>query len=291
MAKTVELNTFFRRESDLSNIVKGVKSTGKISMKNNIHAIHFFLTAAGTGATRAEVGTDVGNIIIRYQGKQIFEATATQVLDLFKHKHDSKGALTTAGVVTIRFSRKDLPLAGQNGNYALGMIDMRNGVAEAAVLTYEINWLSPVALTIDAGQVFTEFDELPQREIGAHVRVMTYTRSFSSTGNQDITDLPTKGVAGILAYHIVNGNVSKISVKRDNTDIYRDLPIGIHQLAQREAGRTAQSGYTHICFDLQNDVASVAPLAGVSNWLVQPYWSVSPAGSYSILAEQLHVGI
>jgi hypothetical protein len=293
--KLKELNTFFRQESDLNNIAKGAKDTGIITLKNNVHAIHFFLTAAGVGATRAEIGTDVGSIIIRYQGKQIFEATGTQILDLFKHKFDSQGALTTAGVISVRFSRKDLPLAGQNGNYALGMLDMSLGKpmdeAPAAVLTYELNWLSPAALTIDAGSVFTEYDELPYRPIGAHVRTVTHNRSFTGTGNQDITDLPIKDVAGILAYHFVNGNVGKISVKRDNTDIYRDLPMAVHELAQREAGRTKQSGYSHVCFDLQNDIASVAPLAGVSNWLVQPNWTVSPAGSYTILAEQLHVGI
>jgi hypothetical protein len=35
----------------------------------------------------------------------------------------------------------------------------------------------------------------------------------------------------------------------------------------------------------------VVPLAGVDNWLIEPYWSVSPGGSYSILAEQLHIGL
>ena len=114
-----ELNTFFKQESDLSNIVKGAKSTGIITTKNNVHAIHFFLTASGTAATRAEVLTDVGNIIIRYQGKQIFELTATQILDLFKFKFDT-GVKKTREISELftryylRFSAIDRPgvLAG-----------------------------------------------------------------------------------------------------------------------------------------------------------------------------------
>ena len=278
------INTLFRKEADVAGIEQDGQSSGKISTRNNVHALYFFASISGTGATRTEITTDIDTFTCRCNGKVILERTAEQLLDLFKYKNDSKGAFTPAGCIPVIFTRDDLPLAMQNNNFALGMLEN--------ILTYEITY-KDVVVAIDKMEVFTEYDELAERTIGAHVKQLVYTRSFSSTGVQQIVDLPVASPgSAILAYHIVSGNISKFSVIRDNTHIYNGMPVSVMNLRLRRAGKTNQIGYTTIPFDIQNDLASIQPLGGaVRNWIIEPTWSSSPSGSYPILSEEVHIGI
>lgn len=284
-----DVNQFRKRIltfSDVTGIAGGGRSTGKIETRKTIHGIAFICTDGGVEETRAHIIADINTIIIRAEGKVIRELTAAQILDLYKHYHDDDGAYTSRGVILIEFAQSAFDLAQMNNEYAIGML--RNG--KPLTLTYEINYKSSVT-TIDRIQVQAVVDDR-EREFGIHTRITPHTRSFASTGAQDITDLPKgDGSSSLLAYHFVLGSgvISAITVKEGTDEVYASTPAAMIDILLNNAGRKLQSGYFHVPFNLDNDPRSLQPLGpNTAHWLVQPNWSTSPGGSYTILEERVH---
>jgi hypothetical protein len=288
-----DLNQFRTRVLPFSNVVgiaKGQRSTGKIETRKSIRALCFIASGAGTPLTRAQFLTDIGSIVVRAEGIVLREMTAQQILDLYKHYRDDQGAFTVEGVLPIEFADSAFDLAQVNNMYALGML--LNG--KPVTLTYEINYLSPGTLTVDQILVRAIVDDR-ETELGLHKRIIPHTRSFASTGNQDITDLPKgDGRSSLLGYHFVLGSgvISQITVKDGSAEVLNQVPRPMIEMMLNNAKRKVQSGYFHVPFNTDNDIRSKYPL-GPSNahWLVQPTWSTSPAGSYTILEEREHLGL
>lgn len=272
--------------SDVVGIAGAGRSTGKIETRKTVHGIAFICTDDGVEETRAHIIADVDTVIISIEGTVIRELTATQILDLYKHYHDDDVAYTSRGVLPIEFAQSAFDLAQMNNEYAIGML--LNG--KPITLTYEINYQAAVT-TIDRIQVQAIVDDR-EREFGLHTRIKTHTRSFTSTGEQDITDLPLgDGSSSLLAYHFVLGSgvIASFTCQEGEEIIYNNTPAALIDLLLNNAGRKLQSGYFHVPFNLDNDPRSVQPLGpGTAHWLVQPKWSTTPDGSYSIIEERVH---
>ena len=275
--------------SNVNDLAAGGRSTGKIETVHTLHGIAFICTGTGTGLTRAQILADITSVIIRAEGKVIRELTVTQILDLYKHYNDDKGAFTVEGILPIEFAQNAMDLAQLNNNYAIGMV--RNG--KPMTLTYEINYDATIT-TLDKIEVRAIVDDRVQ-EFRTHVRITPHTRSFSSTGEQDITDLPKgDGNSALLGYHFVLGSgvISQITVKEGTMEVYDQLPRELLELMLNNSGRKVQSGYFHIPFNLDNDPRSKQPIGPMTpSWLLQPNWSTTPGGSYTILEEREHAGL
>lgn len=285
------LSTTFRKSSDLVGVAAGAKITGKIETLNNIHGLYFYLTGSGTALTYAQIVADVLDVRVRLNGELIVEATGEQLLDLYKYHRDALEAHTVAGVLPILFTRQHLPVAGHNTAFALGMLG-EDGKSHN-VLTYELNFKT-VSITADSGEVVYEHDHLAPAKLGLHVRLLRHDRTFSATGYQDITDLPKdKEGVDILAYHVAKGGITKLTVKVNGRDLYEETPYEVIKQELHRSGRIAQTDYTHIAFDTKNDLASMlrSGPGNIVDLLVKPYWGTSPAGSFQILAEEVHNGL
>lgn len=283
-----------RKEADvIGTFSANKKLTGAIETRSNVHAVHFyFKTAAGAACTRAEIIADIDDIVLKINGQVICEASATQLLDLFKYHADSKSVLTTAGCVSRYFTRHDLALAGLNRGFALGMLGP-DGLGHNT-LTYEINTQSSVT-TVNSCEVYFDHDTLAPEPLGNHVRLLRYNETFTTTGLQEVTDLPKdKQGVGLLAYHVhtATGVMDKLSLKFNGTDRYENVNVNVMKLQQYKAGRTPQSNYYHIPLDLANDITAVQPLGpnNVTSLRFIPNWTTAPNG-YEILAEEIHNGV
>jgi hypothetical protein len=263
------------------------KLTGRIETSKTLHAICFVGRKAGpAGQTAANWDTDVGLITIKANGITIREATAKQFLDLYKHYNDDMGAFTVEGVLPITFAQSAFDLAQLNNAYGFGML--QNG--KPITLTFEIQ-LKAGLTTLTSLEVRAIVDDREQ-ELGLHTRLLTHTRSFASTGYQDLTDMPKgDGTSSLLAYHFVLGNgvISKFIVKEGAVDRYNTLDRELLEWWLNTIGRKVQSGYCHLPFNTDNDPRSKQYLGPTTdNWLVQPYWSTTPNGAYTILEEREH---
>lgn len=269
---------------------KGQRSTGKISTDKTLHGVYFKLTdASSVGLTESVIADEVDAVVLRAEGKVIREVTATQILDLYQHYKNDMGIHTVAGVIPVEFAESAFDLKQLNNQYAIGM----QYKGKPMTLTYEIRYKSPATLTAVKCEVRAIVDERVQ-EFGLHKRIISHTRTFTGTGNVELTDLPLgDGKSSLLAYHIVLGSgvISEVTVKGDDV-VYDQLPREMLELMLNDAGRKAQDGYFHVPFNLDNDPRSMQAIGpGTAYWLVKPYWSTTPGGSFTIIEERIHNGL
>jgi len=285
-------NTYVAQQQDLSaGITASALLTCKIDTTHNIHSIILDCDDGGTPLTESQMKADLGAIEVRYNGVLLVDCTVTQLLDWQSYYLDKTAAVTLAGQLVIPFTRFTLPIAALNREHALGMLDANGNPAN---LTVKIKCGTTVT-NLDALMVHYEYDLLERRTIGRHVRLLTHTRTFSSTGTLDIVDLPRQGRVGVLAYHIDDGTgtIHDITVKHNGFDVLQATPYNLLNWRAHRAGRVPQANWWHIDFALQNDFANGLPLGvNCSQLLVKPNWpATGPGGSFDIIEEAICVGL
>jgi hypothetical protein len=273
--------------SDVANVSAGARCSGAIGTRKTLHGLYFDCrTAGGVALTEAQIAADVLSVVIRVNGVVIRDLTSQEILDLYQHYKNDMGLHTVAGIIPIEFAESAFDLSQINGAYAMGM--MLNG--KPVVLTYEIVLANPLA-QLASMRVRLLVDDR-EMEFGLHKRIIRHVRTFNATGNQDITDLPKgDGSSSLLAYHFITGagTIQSITVKDGDQDVYNQVQSNLMDLMINDSKRKAQAGYFHVPFNLDNDPRSKQAIGPqTANWLVQPNWSVSPAGNYTILEEREH---
>lgn len=293
MAKQTLQNTYIGR-SGQTNTAPAASAliTHKVGTTRNLHALYLRFHASGTDLTEAQIKNDIGQIIVRMNGTQLVNITATQLCDLQSYYRDKFSTGFIAGALRIPCSRQNLPLAGLNRSFAWGMVDADG---KPNNLTLEIACTAALA-TADTCEVYYEYDLFPQEEIGAHVRILSHNDTFASTGNYDIVNLPVKGRNAILAYHIVDGTgtITEVTVKQDEFDVFGEaIPICILKDRDQAGGCIPQTGYWHINFAVQNDLANGLPAGNAATGiLVRPNWpATGPGGAFTIIEECVVIGL
>jgi hypothetical protein len=90
------------KQPDLRGIASGATATGEIPTNGTHYATYLrCLTAAGVALTRAQIVADIGDIIVRLNGEQIVEASATFLLDLQKYYGDCGNAGNIDGIIPL----------------------------------------------------------------------------------------------------------------------------------------------------------------------------------------------
>jgi len=279
------LNTYMAKPQDLTGITASAISTCNIESTRNIHAIHLDCRDGGVALTETQMKADIDAIEVRYGGVLLVDLTATQLIDLQSYYLDKIAAVTLAGQLVIPFTRMTLPVAGLNRTYALGMI---TADGKPANLTLKVKYAGTVT-NLDELHVHYEYDLFPPEVLGLHCRMLKHTRTFSSTGTLDITDLPKLGRQAVLAYHIDDstGTITDVTVKHNNFDVFEATPMNLLDWRGHRGGRVPQADYFHIDFATQNDFANGLPLGeNCNNLLVRPNWAATgPGGAFEIIEE------
>lgn len=291
MANTLQ-NTYIARSGQTSTApAASALVTHKVATTRNVHALYLHLTDGGVDLTEAQIKVDIGNITVRLNGVQIVSLTGTQLCDLLSYYEDKVSAAFIAGALKIPFSRQNLPMAALNRAFALGMVD-KDGKPNN--LTVEITCNAGLT-NCDGCAVYYEYDLFPPETVGAHVRILSHQKTFSSTGTLDITDLPVKGRNSVMAYHVVDGTgtITTVAVKLDEFDVMATTPMCILKQREHAAGCIAQSGYFHVNFAVQNDLANGLPVGDNASGLTfTPNWpSTGPGGAFTIIEECMVNGL
>jgi len=277
------------RQVNLNSVAATAVNNFVIATRNNIHAVYlYFASAVPAALTRAQLIVDVAQIRAWLNGEVIFDRTATEALDEYKFHFDKFGALAAPlGVIPISFMNHNLPVFDQRRGYALGMKKAGGGYN---TLTVEVTMTAGVA-TAATGEVQVITDVYPEEVTGVHMRRLRTTRDLPGTGWMNIPNLKTE-FHGLAGYHIVDGNPTRIEVSKNGEMIYRDLHVDQLAILMDQAGRTPQTGYTHIPFDLSNDLNCYEMLGlNVRDWEVKLNSAVAPGAGTVILSEEVHTSI
>ena len=190
-------------------------------------------------------------------------------------------------MIPVSFMNHNLPVFDQRRGSALGM---RKSTGGYNTLTMEVTMTAAVA-TAATAEVHVITDVYPEEVTGVHMRRLRTTRDLPGTGWMHVPNLKTE-FHGIAGYHIVDGNPTRIQVSKNGEMIYKDLGVDSLAIMMDQAGRTPQTGYTHIPFDLSNDLNCYEMLGpGVRDWDVELNSAVAPGAGTVILSEEVHTTI
>ena len=290
MAKEGIIPTTIRtwRQANLTSVAASAVTTFVVATKNNVHGVLlYFASAVPAALTRAQLIVDVAGVKAWLNGELIFDRTATELLDEYKYHFDKFGALAAPlGVLPITFMNANMPIFDQRRGYALGMAKSGGGYN---TLTVDVT-MTGVA-TAATCEVHVVSDVYPEEVTGVHMRRLRTTRDLTGTGWMHIPNLK-KEFHGIAALHVVDGNPTRVQVSKDGEFIYKDLQYETLQIMMDQAGRTPQTGYTHIPFDLGNDLNSYERLGNtIRDWDVELSSAVAPGAGTVLLTEQIHTSI
>ena len=277
------------RQANINSVAASAVNNFQIATQNNIHGVQLrFASAVPAVLSRAELIVDVASVRAWLNGELVYDRTATEALDMYKFHFDKYGALAAPlGVISISFMNANLPVFDQRRGFALGMKKASGGWN---TLTMEVTMTAGVATAATCEvQVITD---VYQAEVtGAHMRRLRTTRDLTGTGQIHVPNLKTE-FHGIAGYHIVDGNPTRVQVSSNGDMIYKDLSLDSLAIMMDQAGRTPQAGYTHIPFDLSNDLHCYERLGmDVKNWDVELTSAVAPGAGTVILSEEVHTTI
>lgn len=271
------------KQAGVIGIAAGAKATARIPCTGTHYALFLrCLTAGGVALTRAQMIADVGNIILRINGKQILEATATFLLDRQKYYTDSISAGNVSGIIPIFFTLPHLESDPERRVLGWGM----QGVDSFEV---EVNILGVAQLA--TMEVYSEVsDEV--RAFGRHIRIRKFPNVYALTGLQEVNNLAREdGLVDYVALHIETPGaavISKVTVKVNNVSIIDNEPSDMNQVRLEFAKRNPQALYHHIDFGLRDDLGSVLPMAGVTDFRQELTWATAAPNNYNIYAEMAY---
>jgi len=279
------------RRGDFDLPAAGASDNIQIDTAKNVHGVDLYLTAAGTGATRAEIIAEIDKIKVWIAGVLVMDLTATEILDLYKFFNDKYGSFTVAGVLPLRFTPFMFPLTENTQNYSIGMLNdvdpnRRN------TFTIEVNMQAAAPGTVDACQVHLLTDEFPKQTIGLHTRWLRYGSTWATADEQTLDKIPIdRNCLGVYGYHFHEAQVISVLTYKlnDRILVYRQPnDLLLHLL--NDAGRTPQSGYTHFDRSLCNDPRAFDDLTRNINRVISATWAVAPSG-YDLLQQLLYNGL
>ena len=278
------------RQANLNSVAASAVNNFVIATKNNIHGVMlYFASAVPAALTRAQLITDVASVKAWLNGELVYHRTTTELLDEYKYHFDQSTALAAPlGTLVVPFMNHSLPVFDQRRGYALGMQKSTGGYN---TLTMEVVINAGVATTATC-EVIVVTDAYPEEVTGVHMRRLRTTRDLTGTLWMHIPNLKTE-YHGIAAMHIVDGNPTRVQVSKDGAMVYKDLSYDGLQILMDQAGRTPQAGYTHIPFDLSNDLHAYERLqdAGVKDWDVELYSAGAPGAGTVILTDEVHTTV
>ena len=176
---------------------------------------------------------------------------------------------------------------------------LAHGMGGVGVMQLELEFSSNVAAANHTDQIEVYVDRRKAtRPRGTHKRLNRFVRSGSSSGVQEITDIPhEKGTIGVAttAYHIVHDGtaavINNIEVLLNNETVINADPL-LLQNQMEMSGRkwmadTAVKSVFTIPFDLSNDIQGFMSHKDIFDIRLKVDWSASP-GSFEIYRESIH---
>jgi len=241
------------------------------------------LQSNGTAVSVANMKTAISNLILRHNGEQIMEGSATFFLDLQKYYFDAvtSGSANVAGVLPIQFAPSHFANFSERSVFAVGTQDIQTMTLDIALATLS---------TLSSIEVYSEIS--PEiRPRGQHLRIKKFPQSYATTGEQEISTLPLEGASvGYKALHIELGTgtgvASYATVKVGGYAIFDQIKSAVNTVMSNLCGRTPQAAYTHIDFGKNNALTSFLPMGGVQDFRVLVNWTTSPT-SFNIYAEEI----
>lgn len=237
-----------------------------------------FFTAAGALVTEAQIRSEITNLRLTLNGKDIINASPVQILDLYEAlgvRVESPAGL--AGVVELNIGRLLFVDPVLKDVFGFGTADVSSIQLQVTAGT-----LSAIASV----QAVTERSPINE-VLGVYCKYINYGISFNSTGDNTVDTLPRDTDSSYLALMIddgASGTITHNEIRVNSNTIREKLLIGVNDLFNSNKGYAQPSGYYAVMF-ADGTLKGQLPMRGVVDLRVITTFSVAPgAGGYSIAA-------
>lgn len=274
------------KHSDISPVGSNSLGTSRIPPNGTKHAVYLrVLNSSGVELPRSTIISEISEIKVIIDGDVYMEGTPTFWLDRQKFYGDVFGAGNVDGIIPIEFTLPHLESDPERRVFGWGMADVNS-------LTVQVQFgtVSSVA-QVEVSSLSSKLEQ----KLGRHLRIRKYPQNFTSTGVQELDNLPRKnGGIDYLALHVEEGSgqIDKVNIEVNDINIFDEVVPKLNQALLEIRKRTPQSGYFHVDFGMFNDLGSVLSMAGINDFRQEFTWNVSAGapGVYNIYAEQIHPG-
>lgn len=259
-------------------LTTGQQSTLQIPTGGKIQSMFLlFTTSAGAPVTEAQIRAEIDNIRLTMNGKDIVNASATQLLDLFEtlgnQVFDAAGI--PAGAIELNIGR----LVFQSG-------DVRDlmGFGTADIANIQVQVTAGTLVNIAAVQGVTA-RTATNENLGAHCQYINYPQSFNGTGDHTVDTLPRNTDSSYLALMVndgASGTITFSEVRVNNFTIRERLSIAVNALMLSESKYAQPAGHFVHGF-MDGTLDGRLPMVGVTDLRCITTFSVAPgAGGYTI---------
>lgn len=258
----------------LSNVAAGQRATLNLPVGLTYHRIFFTID----GPELAEL-TDLEVLV---NGKVIQYFSSFERLNIL-NDYWGRGVWDDEnGHITLWFDRPEMAQFGQREVTALG-----TGDVQTATIRFRIDsdaTVNSITAVAEKSNKRGGDDDEPDNALGMVTKIREFTRSFATSGQQEIDSIPLGG-ARIGAIHLFKSDVSHAKVEVDS-EVLLELDKTLAEHVQEEKDRVpASDDATHLDFMLDGDLSRATPTEGVQDFRVKP--TLETEGTVDALVEYL----
>ena len=235
-----------------------------------------FYTGAGVPVTESQLRAEVGNIRLTVNGRDVVNASAIQLLDLYEAMGTKVGvAAGINGVLELNVGRLLYTDPVLRDLIGFGTADVANIQVQVTALTLT-NVASVKAVT--QRQAVSE-------NLGMYASFINYPQSYNSTGDHTVDTLPRDANSAILAAVIDDGASGTITFgecRINGVTVTERLDSALNNLFLSNKGYQQPTGYYVHAF-ADGGLAGCLPMNGVTDFRLITTFSVAPgAAGYNI---------
>jgi len=235
-----------------------------------------FKKADGTSASEAEIRAEIGNIRLTLGGKDVINAPAVKLLDLY----EAMGVKVSenvgiAGIVELNVGK-------------LAYLDpaMRDacGFGTADITSIQIQVTAGTLSQIASVQAFSRRQAVNQN-LGTHCRFIQYPQSFNSTGDHTVDTLPRDRNSAYLMVMVddgASGAITEGEARVNANTVIERCPTNVNKAALSNDGYVQPAGYFVYPFT-DGDTSTRLPMNGVTDFrLINTFGTAPGASGYTI---------
>lgn len=258
-------------------MASGQQTTLQIPVGSKIMSIPLvFLTGAGVPVTEAQIRAEIGNIRLTINGRDIVNASAVQILDLYEFLGSKVSTpAAVAGVVELNVGRLLFVDPMARDAFGIGTQDVANIQVQITAGT-----LSAIASV----QVGTERMAVGEN-MGTIASFQNYPVAFNATGDHTYDTLPRDLNSAYLALMVddgASGAISHSEVRFNSVTLRERLPSAMNALYCSNKGFAQPAGYFVHAF-ADGGLSGILPMPGVTDLRVITTFGTAPgAAGYNI---------
>ena len=236
-----------------------------------------FKLGSGVTATEAQIRAQIGNIRLTLGGRDVVNAPATKLLDLYETLGVKVGInVGIDGVVELNVGRLV---------YIDPMMRDACGFGTANITSIQIQVQAGTLAGIASVQAFSRRQAVNEN-LGMHMRFIQYPQSFNAVGDHTVDTLPRDTNSAYIAALVDSGNgagVLSFGEARVNSNVVTErCPVSVNKAVLSNDGYFQVDGYFAYLFN-DGAIDTRLPMRSVSDFrLINTFTTAPGAAGYNI---------